>query len=86
MKVRKSSIGNIYIINKNYEKAINCYEKAISHNPNNPFFYNNLGVLHMMLGSKEQAIKNFRKAIELDPKYESPKKNLQKLFNSKLSD
>jgi len=81
-----NNIGNIYIINKNYEKAINCYEKAISHNPNNPFFYNNLGVLHMMLGSKEQAIKNFRKAIELDPKYESPKKNLQKLFNSKLSD
>ena len=75
-----SNIGNIYAMNKDYEKAITYYEKAIFYDPNDPFFYNNLGAMYMLSGSNEHAITNFKKAIELNPHYESPKKNLQKLL------
>lgn len=75
-----SNIGNIYAMNKDYEKAITYYEKAIFYDPNDPVFYNNLGAMYMLSGSNEHAITNFKKAIELNPHYESPKKNLQKLL------
>jgi tetratricopeptide (TPR) repeat protein len=75
-----SNIGNIYAMNKDYEKAITYYEKAIFYDPNDPVFYNNLGAMYMLSGSNEDAITNFKKAIELNPHYESPKKNLQKLL------
>ena len=42
--------------------------------------HNNLGVLYSQKGSVDEAVKEFREAIRLDPDYESPYRNLAKIY------
>ena len=52
---------------KQYEKAINDYNKAIDLNPDYVSAYNNRGTAYFSLGEFEKAIEEYDKAIELDP-------------------
>lgn len=38
-----------------------------------PYVYNNLGIVHQQLGDHSQAIRSFREAIRLDPRYAAPR-------------
>ncbi len=42
--------------------------------------HNNLGVLYSQKGSMDEAVKEFREAIRLDPDYESPYRNLGRIY------
>jgi signal transduction histidine kinase len=42
--------------------------------------HNNLGVLYSQKGAIDEAVKEFRRAIQLDPDYESPYRNLAKIY------
>jgi tetratricopeptide (TPR) repeat protein len=67
-----------YFINleeKNYEKAIVNFDKAIRQNPRFGFSYSNRGYARMMLGDLKTAMKDVNKAIELDPKNSFAYKN-----------
>lgn len=50
------------------DKAIDCYTRAISLNPNYANAYNNRGLTYYKQGNLEEAIKDFKKAIELNSK------------------
>ena len=54
---------------KDYNKAIDCYKKAIDFNPNYACAYNDLGIVYFYLNQPEKAIEQFEKAIEIDPNY-----------------
>ena len=58
-------------------------EQIIATDPNNPEIYFNLGVSNDQLGNKEEALRNYTKALELDPNYELALINIAAL---KLSD
>ena len=60
------NLGNIYVNEKSYEKAITCYSKAINIKPDYTA-YNELGVAYDIMGSYENAITNYSKAISLEP-------------------
>ncbi|MGN0145222.1 MAG: tetratricopeptide repeat protein [Clostridium sp.] len=57
--------GNRLYNNKEYEKAINCYTKAIIQNINIPCSYYNIGVCFIKLKKFDDAIDMLKKAISL---------------------
>jgi len=70
-----------------YEKAIECFDKAIELNPNFAWAYNNRGTAHYYLKEYEKAVEDYNKAIELDPKdtraYDNRELALSKLKEQK---
>lgn len=57
-------------IQKQSEKAIIQYRKAVDHNPNNPIAHYNLACAQLRKGNPQEAINEFQKAarLEKDPK------------------
>ncbi|WP_287284820.1 O-linked N-acetylglucosamine transferase, SPINDLY family protein [Okeania sp. SIO2G4] len=47
--------ANKYLVNSNYAKAINLYEKAITANPQNKSYYWQLGLILLLKGQEEEA-------------------------------
>ncbi|NES93295.1 MAG: O-linked N-acetylglucosamine transferase, SPINDLY family protein, partial [Okeania sp. SIO2B9] len=47
--------ANQYLVNSNYSKAINLYEKAINANPQNKSYYWQLGLMLLLEGQEEEA-------------------------------
>ena len=52
-------------IKKRLEEALSARKKY----PDEPFIYNLLGVLYSQIGNYEESIKNYSKAIKLNPGY-----------------
>jgi superkiller protein 3 len=52
---------------KEYDKAIECFRKAIELDPKNAMAYQNIGGALLMQGKPDESIAAFRTAIQLDP-------------------
>ncbi|MBD3879512.1 MAG: tetratricopeptide repeat protein [Quinella sp. 1Q5] len=61
--------GNAYLDLKQYERAIQDYDKAIQLNPNHEMAYNNRGLAYGKLGQKDKEIQDYESAIKLNPNY-----------------
>ncbi len=70
------AMGEIYQLEKQYDKAIAKYQECLSINPNFAEVYNNLGVIYGAKSDFPQAVKSFQKALELKPNYNPARKNL----------
>lgn len=62
-------LGMAYDLMNQYQRAIECYNKAILLEPKNIAAYNNRGLSYKQLGQWEQAILNYSKAIEVSPQF-----------------
>jgi tetratricopeptide (TPR) repeat protein len=60
---------NILINDENFEEAEQKLTKAISQEADNPILYYNRAYLYEQMEREEDAIENYKKAIELDPDY-----------------
>jgi uncharacterized protein (TIGR04222 family) len=56
-----------FVVSGEYEKSIECFDKAIELNPNDDSAHNNRGVAYNNLKQYERAIEDFNRAIELNP-------------------
>ena len=83
-KIIKFKLPSIDFLNKSlkkdYEKAYQNIQKAISLNPNNADAYNNLGTSALNLNKEDEAIAHYNKAISIDPKLIIAYSNLCGLF------
>jgi len=61
------------------EKAIEIFKLNTLLHPNSANVYDSLGDAYLKIGNKELAIKNYRKALELNPQMNSAKKALEQL-------
>ncbi|NQV00096.1 MAG: tetratricopeptide repeat protein [Parcubacteria group bacterium] len=61
--------GNEYLMDKEFQKAIEEFDKAIEINKNYAEPYNGKGVAYRNLGEFNKAIKDYTKAIELYPSF-----------------
>ena len=62
------------------EKAIEIFELNVLLHPESANAYDSLGDAYRKSGNKEKAIKNYKKALELDPQKKSAKKALEQLL------
>ena len=70
--------GNAQFKNNNYTGAADYYTRGIQLNPSEPVLYSNRATCMKLLGKYKEAINDYNKAIELNPKNT---KNLKKLSN-----
>jgi len=62
-------LGNLYRSIGNYEAAVSAYQQAIAIELKNPSFHYHLGLVYAAERRIEDAVKVFRKVIEIDPGY-----------------
>ncbi|MFA8451946.1 MAG: tetratricopeptide repeat protein [Bacteroidales bacterium] len=77
-------ISECYACTNDLELAKNELDTAIHLDDNNPFFYNNRGLLYYKLNENSNAILDFKKAIEIDSTQYSFFCNLALVFNSTM--
>ena len=51
-----------------YEEALDCFEKILAINPDDPDVWNKKGVTLRSLGRYDEAIESFNRALEITPK------------------
>lgn len=62
-------LGVIHYKRKEYKKALRKYVEAIKANPQNDIAYYNLACVNSIQHNVEEALKNLRKAVSLNPSY-----------------
>jgi Flp pilus assembly protein TadD len=62
----KKGIG--FLEDGKYEEALDCFEKILASNPNDPDVWNKKGAALRSLGRYDEAIKSFNKALEITPR------------------
>ncbi|MFH1489286.1 MAG: YcaO-like family protein [Pseudomonadota bacterium] len=72
-------MGFCYFKEKEHEKAIECFRKVLQLNPASAIDYANIASNYRDMGDRDQAIRYYRFALELDPSIEFARKNLLKL-------
>lgn len=65
---------NAYLKTDNFDRIIWIYEQLIIVNPNNPQYYASLAVAYVNLGEIDKAVEMARKAVQVDPSFESDAK------------
>ena len=61
--------GNVHLGNRNYDRAIDDYNKAIRFDTKYAIGFNNRGIAYLRKGRIDRAIEDFDEAIGLNPKY-----------------
>ncbi|MEO0136400.1 MAG: tetratricopeptide repeat protein [candidate division WOR-3 bacterium] len=74
-------IGQSYLMNKEYDKAINKFSEALKINPHDPELYYYLGLAYEQSGRLEQAEKMYEKAIMLDRGFSNAEIRLSEVRN-----
>lgn len=65
-----SNLASIYYLRDRMEEAEAHYLLALRYHPSHPQLHYNLGIVYRDTGRLDQARKEFKKTIELDPGYE----------------
>lgn len=74
-----NAFGYALLRRKQVNEAIEVLKLNVEAYPQSANVYDSLGEAYMLRGDKEQAIENYRKALEIDPTMESAKQMLKKL-------
>ncbi len=64
--------GWAYYLNKQFQLAMNDYDRVISINPNAPEFYSDRGLVWIGLGNNERALQDFERSIQIKPGFALP--------------
>lgn len=62
-------IGNQHLQAKQYDQAIEAYSEAIRIDPTDKVFYSNRSAAYLSKGDAENALKDGKKSVELDPSW-----------------
>ncbi|MFW9995709.1 MAG: tetratricopeptide repeat protein [Candidatus Odinarchaeota archaeon] len=68
--------GLRYEYDRNLEKSVEAYQKAIELNPRDPLPYYNIGVIYSKLDKKKEMLEAYQQALSLNPDYEKVWYNL----------
>ena len=71
--------GYFFLRHKKYEKAIAMFKKQVEMAPDQANPYDSLGDGYKAAGKYNLAREAYQKALEIDPDFEAPKKNLEEL-------
>lgn len=74
-----------YASQRQFSHANASIKQAIGHDPSRPEAFNFLGKLQEAVGETQEAIKNYRVAIDLDPTYQPAQDNLDRATRNSTS-
>lgn len=74
-------VGQSYLLNKEYEKAIIKFTEALKINPHDPELYYYLGLAYEGAGKVREAIKMYEKTLCLDGSFNNAEIRLNELKN-----
>ena len=66
---------------KEHERAIQCFQKVLRLDPSSAIDYANIASNYREMGEKENAIRYYRFALELDPSIDFARQSLATLEN-----
>ncbi len=72
--------GNEWFTQGKHEEAAKAYQEAINKEPDEPIYYNNLGIVYTKLEKYEKAIGIYKKMLEIQQESYSANKNLGELY------
>jgi CubicO group peptidase (beta-lactamase class C family) len=72
-----NDIGYFFLNRNEYRQSIEIFKYAVRLFPNDHNLWDSLGEAYMKAGNKSEAIKNYKKALELNPDCETAKRALQ---------
>ncbi|MCC6219777.1 MAG: tetratricopeptide repeat protein [Deltaproteobacteria bacterium] len=75
-------LGGVVLKDGDVERAGTILQTVLASNPDNAVAHNNMGVLLELKGEKDNALREFRRAMDLDPNLESASKNFFRLSNT----
>ena len=70
------NLGSTYAVERNWEKALEHFRRAVELAPQEPLYHYQLGTLYESMGRDEQAEESFKKALRLFPLYEDAQLSL----------
>ena len=73
-------LAKMAIENKEYERAINLYKKAIEEGYNRPLITFNIGNIYYRMGNMGMAIASYEEVIQLAPHFKDSYLNLGKIY------
>ncbi len=73
--------GNDAYYKKDFQTAIQKYEKLVESGVEHPVLFYNLGNAYYHLGKKGLAIANYERALDLNPSFKPAQDNLNKVLN-----
>ena len=73
--------GQIQILSGNYERAIDCFDRAVQYNPHDGAAFNDRALCMIELGTIDAAFEYFDKGIEVEPDYATVYHNKGWLLN-----
>lgn len=76
-----NKVGYAFLKEKSVDDAIIVLQENVKMSPNNANVWDSLGEAYFINGDKENALKSYQKALELDPNLSSSKEMVQKLKN-----
>ena len=72
------NLGNLFLMEKDYANAKDCYAKSISLQPS-AMIHMNLGICYLYTGSRSSAREELEKALQLDPSFRPARELLRKI-------
>ncbi len=77
------ALGNVYVREEKYEKALDYYKESLRLYPLYHAAYNNIGTIYSKSGLFDQAITAFKEAIKINPDYVQSHFNLGTMYYQK---
>ena len=75
--------GNEWIAKGKYEEAAKSYKEAVAKEPDEPVYYNNLGITYLNLEKLDEALEVYQKMLEIQPRSYSANKMIGELYSIK---
>ncbi len=74
-------VGQTYLLNKEYERAIKKFSEALRINPHDPELYYYLGLAYEGAERHQEAIEMYEKTLKLDKTFSNAEMRLNELQN-----
>ncbi|MFC1532364.1 tetratricopeptide repeat protein [Thermodesulfobacteriota bacterium] len=78
--VAYNNMGLVFYRKGEYDKAIECYIKALKEFPSSASYYANLGLAYEALNRWQEAIKAYQRSVQYEPDYPPPYFRLGTLY------
>ncbi len=73
-------MARLHLVRKEYKEAGEIFYRLATQNPQNPLYWNELGIAHHNLSELDQALKCYQRAVKADSHYADAQNNIGTIF------